>query len=483
MDRAIVFTWCCRLVLLTLALCMPVRAEDAAPQRVTVRGNVVALLRGEDARFRFLEAPGDLDSTRYFEVTFIDPDEVEAEPVARVRTDPDGAFTVRQIPAGTYIAQVRIPTVAEGQDHAILYRGRVQIKPDDAKQEIRLPVQFLYIRVQDTEGKPFAWTTLRLGIYRTGGELDQRWGQVVFSRGGLEGPGAPQPPAGEGRILVRLQKGGFSFSWSSKEVGSVIFPVVEEDLGVRYRMTFSVPGMGYKIQRFSAARGKAPAEVECSMRPFSVVAGRVKLDGLEADLRGTILSLSVLDPEDDGADSRALQFASSQVGPDGSFKFTEVTAGLIQIAAEVVGRNAKLENVRGVTREWLTLDEGQNRTDVPLSLTPRTFEDPAPGDIFVTVVEGAERTPVGRIKVELVTEGAKRGASSVTSRDGRCTFVLRRPRGYILRITDLVDGKPVVSEVPVTEAEVRRGVRKTIPLGKPAQVARAFHALAPAFAL
>jgi hypothetical protein len=231
--------------------------------------------------------------------------------------------------------------------------------------------------------------------------------------------------------------------------------------------------MGYKIQRFSAARDKSPAEVDCPMRPFSVIAGRVKLDGLEADLRGASLSLSVLDPEDDGADVRALQFASAQVAPDGSFKFAEVTAGLVQIAAEVVGKNGKQENVRGVTREWITLEEGQSRTDLPLRLAPRTFEDPAPGDIFVTVVEGAERTPVGRIKVELLPAGGKRGATVITSRDGRCSFMLRRPRSYVLRVTDLVDGKPMITELPVTEEEVRRGVRKIFPLGKQAQVARA----------
>ncbi|MGV3719871.1 MAG: carboxypeptidase-like regulatory domain-containing protein [Actinomycetota bacterium] len=476
MDRVISFAhrrWLCCLALLTLILGVSAQAQDAAVQRVTVRGSVVALLRGEDARFRFMEAPGDLDSTRYFEVTFTDPDEVEPEPVARVRTDPDGGFTARSLPVGSYIVQVRIPTVAEGQDHGILYRGRVELKADEAKQELRLPVRFLYIRVQDADGKPFAWTTLRLGIHRTGGELDQRWGQVVFSRGGLEGPGGMPQPAGEGKIMVRLQKGGFSFSWSSKEVGAVIFPVVEEDQSVRYRMTLSVPGMGYKIQRFSAARDKSPAEVDCPMRPFSVIAGRVKLDGLEADLRGASLSLSVLDPEDDGADVRALQFASAQVAPDGSFRFPEVTAGLVQIAAEVVGKNGKQENVRGVTREWITLEEGQSRTDLPLRLAPRTFEDPAPGDIFVTVVEGAERTPVGRIKVELIPAGGKRGAAVVTSRDGRCSFILRRPRSYILRVTDLVDGKPVVSELPVSEEEVRRGVRKIFPLGKQTQVARA----------
>lgn len=476
MDRAnamISRRWGCLLALATLLLCLPARAEEAAVQRVTVRGSVIALLRGEDAQFRFLDAPGDLDSTRYFEITFTDPDSVETDPVARVRTDPDGGFTARSLPVGVYLVQVRIPTVAEGQDHGILYRGRVELKADAPKQELRLPVRFLYIRVQDADGKPFGWTTLRLGVQRTGGELDQRWGQVVFSRGGLEGPGGMPQPAGEGKILVRLQKGGFSFSWSSKEIGAVIFPVVEEDLDVRYRMTFSVPGMGYKIQRFSAARDKAPSEVECPMRPFSVIAGRVKLEGLEADLRGASLTMSVLDPEDDGADVRALQFASAQVAPDGSFKFTEVTAGLVQIAAEVVGRNEKRENVRGVTREWLELAEGENRMDLPLRLAARTFEEPAPGDIFVTVVEGAERTPVGRVKVELLPRGGKRGSTVITSRDGRCSFMLRRPRSYVLRITELVDGKPVVSELPVSEDEVRRGVRKVFPLGKQAQVARA----------
>lgn len=464
----------CFLAALAL-LVRPAAGADEAVARVTLRGSVMAMLRGEPAQFRFVETPGDLDASRYFEVTLTDPDEVDPAPVARAKTEPDGSFTLRSVPAGTYIAQVRIPTVAPTLDHGILYRGRLVVKPDASRQEVKLPVSFLYLRVQDAAGQPFAWNTLRLGIVRAGGELDQRWGQVVFSRGGLQGAGGMPERAGDGTILVRLQKGGFSFSWSSKDMGAVIFPVVEEDLPVRYRMVFSVPGTGYKVHRFSAARGKAPTELECPLRPFSVIAGRVKLDGLAADVRGTSLSLTVLDPEDDSIDGRSLQFASTNVAADGTFKFTEVTAGLAQIAAEVIGKNQKQDLARGVAREWVTLNEGENKTDLPLSLTPRAFDEPAPGDIYVTVVEGPQRAPVGRIKVELLSERAKQGATSVTSRDGRCSFMLQRPRAYTLRISDLQDGKPVVTEVPVSADEVRRGVRKVITLGRTAELAFAPH--------
>jgi hypothetical protein len=446
-----------------------VRAETQNPaaevQRVSLKGQVVAKLRGETTQFRFLDTPGDLDATRYFEVNLYDPDAVEPTVVARAKTEPDGTFSLRSVPAGVYTAEVRIPTIPVAQDHGVLYRGRVEIKPDGAQQGLQLPVSFLYIRMQDATGKPFAWNTLRLSIHRTGGDLDQRWGMVVFSRGGLEGAGQKPPDTPDGSILVRLQKGGFSFSWSSKEIGSVIFPLVEEDLAVRYRMTFSVPGTGYKLQRFSAARGKAPAEVECPLQPFAVVAGKVKPEGIEGDLRATILSLSVLDPDDTDAESRPLQYASTNVAADGSFKFPEITAGLIQVSAELVGRTPKQDNARGVARAWFELNEGESKPDVPLVLTPRAFDEPAPGDIFVNVIEGAGRTPVGRIKVELLPPGGKKGASAVTSRDGRCTFTMRRPRPYVLRVTELEGGKPVVTEIPVTEDDVRKGSRKTITLG------------------
>jgi hypothetical protein len=458
------------LAVVALLGAQPARAEAPAVERVTLRGNVIAMLRGEPTRFRFVETPGDLDATRYFEVTLTDPDEVEDAVIARARTEPDGSFTLRSVPVGNYVAQVRIPTIAPSLDHAILYRGRLEVKPGSPRQDVQLPVSFLYLRMQDAGGQPFAWTTLRLGIVRTGGELDQRWGQVVFSRGGLDGAGAVPERAGEGTILVRLQKGGFSFSWSSKEMGAVIFPVVEEDLPVRYRMVFSVPGVGYKIHRFSAARGKAPVELDCPLQPFSVLSGKVKLDGLTADVHGTSLTLTVLDPEDDSPESRSLQFASTNVKPDGSFKFPEVIAGLAEISAEIVGKNERNDLARGVAREWMPLKERENLTQLSLTVTPRTFDEPAPGDIYVTVVEGPQRAPVGRMKVELLAAGSEKGTTSVTSRDGRCSFMMRRPRAYILRVTDLQDGKPVVTEVPVTEEEVRRGVRKTITLGKQEQV-------------
>jgi hypothetical protein len=470
MTRAFLFNLCC-CVAGTLLLGAPVRAEDAPVKRVAVKGQVAARLRGESVNFKFLENPGDLDGSRYFEILFSDPDSPEHEVKARVKTDEDGKFSIRSIPAGVYTADVRIPTVAEGQDLGVLYRGRVEIKPDAPNQELNLPVNFLYIRVQDAQGQPFAWTTLRLGISRIGGELDQRWGQVVFSRGGLEGqqPGMPQPR--DGSILVRLQKGGFSFSWSTKDVGAVIFPVVEEDLKVQYRMSFSVPGTGYKVHRFAAARGKAPAEVECPLQPFSVVSGKLKLDGLQADLQRTSLTLSVLDPDDDSDDSHPLHYANAPVGPDGSFQFKEVPAGMVQLSAEVTGKTAQQPSMRGVAREWLLLKERENRTDLPVTLQARTFFEPAPGDVFVTVVEGAARKPVPRIKVELLAAGAKRGTSGMTAPDGRCMFTMRRPRDYVVRITELLGGKQVVTDTPVSLEEVRRGVQKTISLDQKAQVA------------
>lgn len=452
-------------------LLAPVRtlAQETPVARVAVRGQVDARVKGEALKFHFLENPGDLDGSRYFEVLLTDPAAPDQGPVVRGKTDADGSFSLRSVKPGRYIAEVRIPTVPETQDLGILYRATVEVKADQPKQELNLPVSFLYIRVQDAQGKPFAWTTLRLGIHRTGGELDQRWGQVVFSRGGLEGANGPQQ-AEPGTILVRLQKGGFSFSWGSKEMGAVIFPVVEEDRDVRYRMTFSVPGMGGKVHRFAASRGKAPEQVDCPLQPMSVLAGRLKLQGMSADLQGTSLALSVLDPEA-ADDDQPLHYASAQVGADGSFKFNDVPPGLAQISAEVVGKGEKQATVRGVAREWIPVGERENKTDLLLDLTPHTFVDPVPGDIYVSVVDGLERKPVGRIKVELLAAGEKPTMTSVTGPDGRCVFMLRRPRAYRLRVTELEDGKQVIAEVPVSEAEVRQGVRKEIKLGGKANVA------------
>ena len=453
------------------ALLVPTRsfAQEAPAVRVAVRGQVAAKLKGEALKFHFLENPGDLDGSRYFEILLTDPKAPEQGPVVRGKTDADGNFSLRSVRPGSYIAEVRIPTVPEGQDLGILYRAIVQIKADQPKQELNLPVSFLYIRVQDAQGKPFAWNVLRLGIHRTGGELDQRWGQVVFSRGGLEGANGPQQ-AEPGSILVRLQKGGFSFSWGSKEMGAVIFPVVEEDRDVRYRMTFSVPGTGGKIHRFAAARGKAPEEVDCPLQPMSILAGRLKLQGMSADLQGTSLALSVLDPEA-ADDDQPLHYASAQVGPDGSFRFNDVPPGLAQISAEVVGKADKQAAVRGVSREWIPVKEHENRMDLALQMTPHSFVDPAPGDIFVNVVDGLERKPVGRIKVQLLAEEGTKGMTSVTGPDGRCVFMLRRPRSYKLRVTELQNGEKVVAEIPVSEEEVRQGVRKEIRLGGKANVA------------
>jgi hypothetical protein len=468
MARALLLTLC-GLAALLLA---PARsfAQEAAAARVAVRGQVAAKLKGEALQFRFLENPGDLDGSRYFEILLTDSKAPDQGPVVRGKTDSDGNFALRSVRPGSYIAEVRIPTVAEGQDLGILYRGKVEIKADQPKQELNLPVSFLYIRVQDAQGKAFAWNTLKLGIHRTGGELDQRWGQVVFSRGGLEGPNGPQQ-AEPGTIQVRLQKGGFSFSWGSKEMGAVIFPVVEEDRDVRYRMSFSVPGMGGKVHRFAAARGKSPEEVDCPLQPMSILAGKLKLQGLTADLQGTSLALSVLDPEAADEDDRPLHYASAAVGADGSFRFNDVPPGLAQISAEVVGKADKQAAVRGVAREWLPVNEHENRLDLALQVAARSFVDPAPGDIFVSVVDGLERKPVGRIKVQLLAGESQKGMTSVTGPDGRCVFMLRRPRSYKLRVTELLGGEKVIAEVPITEAEVRQGVRKEIKLGGKANVA------------
>jgi len=59
----------------------------------------------------------------------------------------------------------------------------------------------------------------------------------------------------------------------------------------------------------------------------------------------------------------------------------------------------------------------------------------------------------------------------VTGPDGRCVFMLRRPRSYKLRVTELQNGEKVVAEIPVSEEEVRQGVRKEIRLGGKANVA------------
>lgn len=469
MARALLLTLCG----ISAVLLAPVRvfAQEAPVARVAVRGQVAAKLKGEALKFHFLENPGDLDGSRYFEVLLSDSKAPDQGPVVRGKTDADGNFSLRSVRPGSYIAEVRIPTVPEGQDLGILYRATVEVKADQLKQELNLPVSFLYIRVQDAQGKPFAWNTLKLGIHRTGGELDQRWGQVVFSRGGLEGANGPQQ-AEPGTILVRLQKGGFSFSWGSKEMGAVIFPVVEEDRDVRYRMTFSVPGMGGKVHRFAAGRDKAPEEVDCPLQPMSVLAGRLKLQGMSADLQATSLSLAVLDPEATN-DDQPLHYASATVGPDGSFKFNDVPPGLAQISAEVVGKGDKQAAVRGVAREWLPVNERENRNDLNLELTPHTFVDPVPGDIYVSVVDGPERKPIGRIKVQLVAGEGKPAMTSITGPDGRCVFMLRRPRNYKLRVIELLNGEQVVAEVPVTEAEVRQGVRKEIKLGGKANVALA----------
>jgi hypothetical protein len=438
---------------------------------VLLRGSIVARLRGETLPFLFGEAEGGLDGARHFDVTLEPHEEKSGLPRLKAATNPDGAFSLRSVPPGRYRVRVRIPTIETDNDLGVVYSAPLEVRPEPSKQELAIEVPFLALRMTTPDGQPAKGEVLKLKVSRAGGELDQNWPEITFAAGK---PGVPQALAEAPRaILVNLSEGGFSFTWVSKEQGVMIFPIVEEDAPIRYRMAVRIPGMGYCLRRFGAQRDGAPQELEFRLKPFGSLSGTVSGEGVQLLQNSGRVSLSLLETDPDADVLGTFLSTTVAAKPDGTFTFTELPEGLVQLTGR--GRSGMEGNVACFRREWIELGSGEKRIGVELRLAPLAPNAPNPGQIMLRVVEEVTEKPVAGAELELRIEGeplpVRRDRS--LGPDGTAGFENLRPRAYRVRCSEPKEHPGQVVEVTVTEAELRKGVRKTIPFRTPRSDAQA----------
>lgn len=343
----------------------PVKKPAAAPvPKVEFTGQLSALIRGERVPITVL---GDLRT-----LDVILERKSLSQGVVRLKgsSDARGAFSVKDVPHGKYLLRVRIPETPAGQDIAELYRGEVEINAERAAAQLQTP----YLVMRATEnGAPLNWDRLVVNVRREGGELKQSW-NLIFQKEPGASPTGPVEEKGGVIIHIEKQNGqvNFGYSWSSKDKNLLMFPVVEEDVPVRYYMSLGVPKRLSGYRRFEARRGGSPAELDFPMEPFRKVAGSIALQELSAELNAARVGLTVYDP----VDKVAIFSRGVTADADGSFTFEDVPAGLAWISATIDAKREKGGDVSCSTVEWATLGvkpaDGKDPEKLKLLITPES---------------------------------------------------------------------------------------------------------------
>ena len=309
-------------------------AKTAAPAKVTVTGLGGARVKGAAVPLVFL------GQIRHFDVvldrvpnkTAVPPK--KAMPSVRVRceTGTRGEFHLPAVPPGSYLLRIVMPGVPVGLNNAELYRASLDVRPGMAPLELRMP--FLAMKVLEADGSALDWEMLRLQVKREGPALHQEWESGFAKKPGANPPG---PLEEKGGIIVEIQSQNgeisVSYSWQSHDKSFILFPLVEEDGPVDYRLALNAPRHGSCTLRFDASRGKSPEEVVARLSPFGTVAGKVRLKDVDAPLGQVQVTASVY-----ALDDRSTPLCTLRATPDadGSFSFDEVPRGAIWISAQVV---------------------------------------------------------------------------------------------------------------------------------------------------
>ena len=333
---------------------------------VTLRGQVTAALRGGTL-------PIHITGDEQYLVVMLDPvNPQEGARRQRVRSDDRGTFLLRRVTPGSYRFRVRIPGYAPDNDMGEWYQAAVQVKPDSPEQAVEVKIPFLAMKVTEPDGSGFSGDFIRFRVSRSGGKLKQQWGEMGFAirKGGFAPPGNLIQEGGA--ITLEITTRGddvtVGWSWSGKEAGLLLFPLVEEDAPVVYHLTLISPSSGASSQRFSAKRGAAPPELDFRLQPFATVEGKVRLESVEADTESVQLSLIVLDP----VDREVLYTAYAPVRPDGAFRFTSVPPGFVLLSARVEGKVGEQESVPCEAHQELQLKAKEERNGITLTLTPKS---------------------------------------------------------------------------------------------------------------
>jgi hypothetical protein len=460
-----------RLLMLGAVLAAPLLSAGAASSKVTLRGQVRASILGESS-------PLSVEGEQRALVLTLDPIAPNGMPDLRrrrqVNTDSDSKFLLRNVDPGVYQVRVRVSGIPAREDTWEIYRGRVEVKPGLADQSVEIKSNWLAMRIRGAEGQPFQGSVLRFNVQRLGGKLKQRWGSLTFqiTRNQPARPGGAVEEGGGIQIHIDERELGqylnVGYGWSGKEPGVIYFPIVEEDEAVKYLITLTVPGAGCAPRQFTVNRGTAPSELEFRLQPFNVVSGTLKIEGVNAQGRNARIAATVLDPEAMEVIHRS--FANPR--PDGTFSILDLPPGLVKLRVEVFGRTPEGKDAQAVGVTWFTMKDRERKEDVALVVAPVQPEKVPPGDVYLTLKsEGGE--PVTDAEIRAIPEGETESIGSYysTGYAGDINLESLRPDNYVLRVfrssANSNDKPKAVLEIPLTEKEVRQGLRRVITIPNP----------------